>query len=611
MLKRLIVAGSLLLLISCERMTNIFNNTTNKIQRAIQRAEAVLPNTPDSAIHITADLLSEADSLKIADQFRLKIYQLRVKAFKALGKTDSTLSNGQLVRETAALIPDSLAIAESILDLYSNVDFKYLKRSYRFLPGAIATFQKADRKYETGIATAVYGVYLSNKGDYLTAQKYFMQSYKIFTEIDSLKALARVCNSLGNNYARIGSMKESSEFYNSALQAAESAKDTLLQASILINIGVNYKSSFPDSAIYFYQRALSLLPANYKGNLTMKASYNLANVYMQNNAFDKAKAIFNNILQRSIETKYQEGIAMAYGGLGSLYNNMKQYGLAIQYYQIAIKALETSGQSQVMMMLLPELIIAYKASGDLKNTLFYTDQFYGLKDSLVSVEKTAAIHELEKQYQIERQELENAQLKTKLSAKQTTNVLLIGLLIIMCALVILFRQRNHYHLERNKSYEVLIAKYRQEKLEKERVLINRSDTSTNAVKGKQKIQAEGKSNDLFEDIKSYYASEKPYLNEALKIEDIAITFNTSTKDVFQSIKDNGYRNFKYFTNKYRVEEVRRMFEDESFKNQKLDAIWAKAGFGSKPPFYSAFIEETGIKPAYYRAMINKNSDDIA
>jgi len=605
MQKQFILALLVLVLASCERMAKVFDSSASDIHAQIEQAAALSTQLPDSAVHITDALLKYADTIDISDKQLLKIYQIRVKAFIALGKTDSTLASGQFVRETAALISDSLAIAETILDLYSNVDFKYIKRAQRFLPGAISTFKKYNKKYETGIANAVYGVFLSNKAEYLEAQKYFMQSYKIFTELDSVKAVARICNSLGNNYGRINSLKESTDYYRRALQSATLQKDHSLQASILINIGVNYKYINLDSAVGYYQQALNLLPANYKGNLKLKAEYNLANIYMSNNQFGKAEEMYKNILASSIAANYQEGIAMAYGGLGTLYSNAKNYTLSVKNYQTAIKLLDSVGLKNVMMMLLPELINVYKSMGDSKNTIQYSDQYYALKDSLVSVEKTTAIYELEKQYQTDKKELENKSLRSQLFTRKLTNGLLVGLLIFMTLFVLIIRQSNHYHQQRNISYEVLIEKYRQEKLEREKQALT---PSVDQTVEQNDYPTE---NSLFEKIDNYYKIHKPYQNVGLKIEDIAALLNVTTKDIFQSIKLNGFRNFNSFTNSYRVASVRRMFEDPNYDNHKLESIWTEAGFGSKPTFYTAFVEETGIKPAYYRVMINKSANQDA
>lgn len=605
MTKQFILASLVLVLASCERMAKVFDSSSSKVESQIEQAAAITVQLPDSAIHITDALLKHADTVKVSDQQLLKIYQIRVKSFAALGKTDSTLASGQSVRETAVLLSDSLAIAETVLDLYSNVDFKYINRAQRFLPGSISTFNTLNKKYETGIANAVNGVFLSNKGEYLEAQKYFMQSYKIFTELDSVKAVARICNSLGNNYGRINSLKESTDYYRRALQSAKLMKDQPLQASILINLGVNYKYINLDSAVGYYQQALNLLPVNYKGNLKLKAKYNLANIYMSNNQFRKAEEEYKNILASSIAANYQEGVAMAYGGLGTLYSNAKNYTLSVRNYQTAIKLLDSVGLKNVMMMLLPELINVYKLIGDSKNIILYSDQYYTLKDSLVSVEKTTAIHELEKRYQTEKKELENKSLRSQLSTKKLTNGLLVGLLILMTLFVLILRQRNYYHQQRNISYEVLIEKYREEKLEREKQALT---PSVGQTVEQNEYPAE---NSLFEKIDNYYKTHKPYQNVGLKIEDIAAFLNVPTKDIFQSIKLNGFRNFNSFTNSYRVTSVRIMFEDPAYDHYKLESIWTAAGFGSKPTFYTAFVEETGIKPAYYRVMINKSTNPDA
>ena len=62
-----------------------------------------------------------------------------------------------------------------------------------------------------------------------------------------------------------------------------------------------------------------------------------------------------------------------------------------------------------------------------------------------------------------------------------------------------------------------------------------------------------------------------------------------------------------FSNRFRVEEVRRLFDEPSNVNLKLETIATQAGFGNRQSFYDAFEQVTGVKPGYYRKNILQQS----
>lgn len=120
--------------ISCRKLENPFSSAVNKRNSLLQNAVALVNSNPDSTIKITGQLLYATDSSLLNEEFQLKTLQLRKTAFSNINKIDSQLICGENIRILAATIPDSLAIAESLIDLYSNVDVKYIKRAKRFFP---------------------------------------------------------------------------------------------------------------------------------------------------------------------------------------------------------------------------------------------------------------------------------------------------------------------------------------------------------------------------------------------------------------------------------------------------------------------------------------------
>lgn len=94
-------------------------------------------------------------------------------------------------------------------------------------------------------------------------------------------------------------------------------------------------------------------------------------------------------------------------------------------------------------------------------------------------------------------------------------------------------------------------------------------------------------------------SSKPYLNDELRLADLANELKISTHLLSQVINQSYQKNFYQFINQYRMEEVLRQLKNDESHIQTISSIAFDAGFSSQASFYRVFKQSTGMTPSKY------------
>jgi len=112
---------------------------------------------------------------------------------------------------------------------------------------------------------------------------------------------------------------------------------------------------------------------------------------------------------------------------------------------------------------------------------------------------------------------------------------------------------------------------------------------------------------LIEAIQVLLYDVKIYKNENLSLQELADRLNSNRHKVSQAINMEFNKNFYQLINCCRIEESKRLIENQEKLNIKT--IMYEVGFVSKSSFYSAFKKATGKTPLQYRRSTKRKEEN--
>lgn len=110
--------------------------------------------------------------------------------------------------------------------------------------------------------------------------------------------------------------------------------------------------------------------------------------------------------------------------------------------------------------------------------------------------------------------------------------------------------------------------------------------------------------DLKVKLENLMETEKPYLKNELRMNELAALINVSRNHVSQIINEHFNLSFFDFVNKYRIEEAKALLDNNEDEKLSVTAIAYQVGFNNRASFYKAFKKFTNHSPSTYLKRLN-------
>ncbi len=89
-----------------------------------------------------------------------------------------------------------------------------------------------------------------------------------------------------------------------------------------------------------------------------------------------------------------------------------------------------------------------------------------------------------------------------------------------------------------------------------------------------------------------------YLNQNLKLNDVAVMLNTNRNIISNCINSQKGISFSQFVSNYRVEHAQKLMRQRP--DQKITEVWMRSGFSSESAFFRSFKSATGMTPSEWK-----------
>lgn len=144
---------------------------------------------------------------------------------------------------------------------------------------------------------------------------------------------------------------------------------------------------------------------------------------------------------------------------------------------------------------------------------------------------------------------------------------------------------------------------------KDRIYIRESLLSNKALRINEKTKKQDVSNrnefdskhqKEFEKIDAYIIEKQRYLEPNLGLEELANELDISSTHLSKIINTYSDYNFPDYINSLRIQQAKKLLNDDSFCRYTIISIGLECGFNSKSTFYAAFKKFTSQTPSEYR-----------
>ncbi len=391
---------------------------------------------------------------------------------------ESNLDSAKIKLEKAKKSKKSI-FEKGLFSYYSGVLLKKIDNhdlGYKALKSSISIFKEVDSlEYWANANYEIYDL-LEHQNNLKINSKPYLDNYMFFAKLSQNPLMmARAYSKIAGIHSDKDDFENTLLYYNKTIKELKKNEDTLRIAIIEMNIGTEYYSvkKDPDSALYFYKKALPIFKK-----------------------YKKSRLISNN-----------------YNNQAQAYSLIGNYKRVIELYEKTdtIKLIDYDKKTRAVYY--KNKVKAYKKVNDFRNAFIFSEKLISISDSINDTKQNIAISEIKEKYDNATLRAEKAEgekqilIEQKNRAKNKNIAIVLGILLLFGTIIFLLIQKNTKRKQ-------LLAEQDKE-LEKQKVatlLKDQEINSINAMIEGQEKERQRIANDLHDDLGGLMATVKLQFN---------------------------------------------------------------------------------------------------
>lgn len=341
--------------------------------------------------------------------------------------------------------PDGLTEREKVLYINENFYKIYsnnLASALRLTQWAAETAGRNQWQAEQAYALLSWGVVSYLGGDYRNALTRYLAALELFEKLEDDHGIIRVCNELGVFYYK---QKDTVNCFRVLDRAERLARERNDFENLGTNLG--HRGAFLLRAKKYAQAELYFLEVfeirkNTRDSVGLGyILLDLAEMATNRGNMEQAIAYINQSteIREKINDKY--GLAVNAITKGETFLAFGHHKEAMSWLAAGLRQAQEVGFTDLVQATHHQLAKLYHQEGNHKQAYEHLVNYGIVKDSLFNTEKAKAVSELQTQYETEKKERLLAEQQLKLKQNQYLIIALVTLLLLVAALVVLWRNR--------------------------------------------------------------------------------------------------------------------------------------------------------------------------
>ncbi len=338
---------------------------------------------------------------------------------------------------------NQLMINRAIGDYYFNVN---INKAIDYFDKAKSIAEQLKRKPDISANLYSLGSCYLSKGKFDVSLDYYLQAVRLYEELGHKRRLTKAYIDIAYLYTEYKNYDKAADYFGKAKSLILSVQDTFELIYFYTEKGNFYfQQEKHDSAIICNVEALNLAKQINDEQMIMNAIGNMGLLYKRQGKYKEALYYMDScmhVLKGMQNSDYALG--PAYNNLGSIYFALKNYNEAKLAFDKSLDYGVKSGNTGLVLEDYRNLAELFGAMNNFQNENIYLKRYYGLKDSMYTLDSKNQMMQLETDYQLEKKDrrlaLNNLELNKQKNSRNIFILLSVFAFILLSTLFYYYKK---------------------------------------------------------------------------------------------------------------------------------------------------------------------------